>query len=64
MSFMGWSVERKSGAWYASKVTDDERYSPAGIVRVRRLLYTVSPDATKSEAEREVVRLYRSRYLN
>lgn len=64
MSFMGWSVERKNGAWYASKVTDDERYSPAGIVRVRRLLYTVRPDATKSEAEREVVRLYRSRYLN
>lgn len=61
MSFMGWSVERKNGAWYASKVTDDERYR---IVRVRRLLYTVSPDATKSEAEREVVRLYRSRYLN
>lgn len=54
---MGWSVERKNGAWYASKVTDDERYSPAGIVRVRRLLYTVSPDATKSEAEREASRL-------
>ena len=64
MAFMGWSVERISGAWYATKVTDDARYTPVGVVRVRKRLDKLDSTATKSDAEREVMRLYRLRFLN
>lgn len=59
MAFMGWSAVRSNGAWFASKTTGSERYSSTGAVRVRKIMGRLHRDATKREAEAELVRMYR-----
>lgn len=64
MAFMGWSAEKRGGAWYATKIMDRGGYGASGAVLIRKRLSHLPATATKREAEREIVRMYRARVLN
>ena len=64
MSFMGWSAELRGGTWYAVKMMERADYGSAGAVWVRKVMPRLAPTATKREADREIVRMYRAGVLN
>ena len=56
--FFGWSCEHGAKGWYATKIVDRGGYGGTGIVRMRRHLVNVRPNAPRSAAEKEIRRLY------
>lgn len=64
MSFFGWTAERRDGVWYARKLVAGSNYGSTGAVWVRKSITGLGRDATKRDAERELMRMYRAGVLN
>ncbi len=64
MSFFRWTAEQRDGVWYARKLVDGRNYGSTGAVWVRKSIAGLGRDATKRDAEREILRMYRAGVLN
>ena len=64
MSFFGWTAEQRGGVWYARKFVDGGNYGSTGAVWVRKAITGLGRDATKRDAERGIMRMYRAGVLN
>lgn len=64
MSFFGWTAEQRDGVWYARKLVAGSNYGSTGAVWARKSITGLGRDATKRDAEREILRMYRAGVLN